>query len=156
MLGSKLEALKCEALNKISREINKGHVFFAGDTRRFDGNFLQVDPNHPALHVPLVESKAGPKIVVNGTECLNLATHNYLGFAGKREIEDEAVKCIKRFGVGSCGPRAFYGTADVHVHLEEKLAEFFGCEQACLYSYGFSTIASAIPAYAKRGDIIFV
>ena len=63
---------------------------------------------------------------------------------------------FRKFGVGSCGPRAFYGTADVHVHLEEKLAEFLGTEQAILYSYGFSTVASAIPAYAKKGDIIFV
>ncbi|XP_077398705.1 serine palmitoyltransferase 1 isoform X5 [Vanacampus margaritifer] len=29
-------------------------------------------------------------------------------------------------------------------------------EEAIIYSYGFATIASAIPAYAKRGDIIFV
>ena len=50
----------------------------------------------------------------------------------------------------------FLGTTDVHVHLEEALANFFGVEQACLYSYGFSTIASAIPAYAKKGDVIFV
>ena len=35
------------------------------------------------------------------------------------------------------------------------MAQFFGAEQACLYSYGFSTIASAIPAYAKKGDVIF-
>ena len=45
---------------------------------------------------------------------------------------------------------------DVHVYLEEKLASFFGAQQAVLYSYGFSTIASAIPAYAKKGDVIFV
>ena len=42
------------------------------------------------------------------------------------------------------------------MYLEEKLASFFGAQQAVLYSYGFSTIASAIPAYAKKGDIIFV
>nr|KAF6398655.1 serine palmitoyltransferase long chain base subunit 1 [Molossus molossus] len=29
-------------------------------------------------------------------------------------------------------------------------------EEAIIYSYGFATIASAIPAYAKRGDIVFV
>ena len=45
--------------------------------------------------------------------------------------------------------------SDVHVHLEERLANFLGTGQAVLYSYGFSTIASAIPAYAKKGDIIF-
>ena len=44
---------------------------------------------------------------------------------------------------------------DVHLKLEEKLAQYMGCEEAILYSYGFSTVASAIPAYAKRGDVIF-
>jgi len=39
--------------------------------------------------------------------------------------------------------------------LEERLARFLGMEQAVSYSYAFSTIASAIPAYAKKGDIIY-
>ncbi|XP_050801900.1 serine palmitoyltransferase 1 isoform X1 [Gopherus flavomarginatus] len=29
-------------------------------------------------------------------------------------------------------------------------------EESIIYSYGFATIASAIPAYSKRGDIVFV
>lgn len=44
----------------------------------------------------------------------------------------------------------------MHLELEEKLAKFMGMEEACVYAYGFSTVASAIPAYAKRGDVIFV
>ena len=44
---------------------------------------------------------------------------------------------------------------DVHLNLETRLAQFMELEEALIYSYGFSTIASAIPAYAKRGDIIF-
>ena len=44
---------------------------------------------------------------------------------------------------------------DVHLEEEEKLAQFMGTEEAIVYSYGFATIASAIPAYSKRGDIIF-
>ena len=58
--------------------------------------------------------------------------------------------------VGSCGPRGFFGTFDAHLDLENKLASFLGVEETILYSYGFSTIASAIPAYAKTGDVIFV
>ena len=61
----------------------------------------------------------------------------------------------RKYGVGSCGPRAFYGTTDIHLALEERLARFLGMEQAVSYSYAFSTIASAIPAYAKKGDIIY-
>lgn len=58
--------------------------------------------------------------------------------------------------MGSCGPRGFYGTIDVHLELEGRLAKFLGAEEAILYSYGFSTVASAIPAYSKRGDILYM
>lgn len=47
-------------------------------------------------------------------------------------------------------------SSDVHLELESRLAKFMKTEEAIIYSYGFSTIASAIPAYSKRGDIIFV
>ena len=53
----------------------------------------------------------GKHLVLDGKECLNLASHNYLGFGGNEEIEAAAIQCVKKFGVGSCGPRAFYGTA---------------------------------------------
>ena len=45
---------------------------------------------------------------------------------------------------------------DVHLDLEEQLAKMMQCEKAIIYSYGFATVASAIPAYAKRGDLLFV
>ncbi|XP_006811317.2 serine palmitoyltransferase 1-like [Saccoglossus kowalevskii] len=80
---------------------------------------------------------------------------NFLGMLGKKTIEDAAVKAIKKYGVGSCGPRGFYGTVDIHLELEDRLAKYMKTEEAILYAYGFSTIASAIPAYSKRGDVIF-
>lgn len=45
--------------------------------------------------------------------------------------------------------------SDVHLELEKRLAEFMRMEQSVVYSYGFSTAASAIGAYCKRGDLIF-
>ena len=45
---------------------------------------------------------------------------------------------------------------DIHLELEARLAKFMGVEEAVLYSYGFSAISSAIPAYSKVGDVIFV
>ena len=98
----------------------------------------------------------GKYVTLNGKKCLDMATHNYLGMAGNADIEAAAAQTIRKYGVGSCGPRAFYGTTDVHIRLEERLAKFLGMEQAVSYSYAFSTIASAIPAYAKKGDIIYV
>ncbi|KAH8290789.1 hypothetical protein KR054_005976 [Drosophila jambulina] len=115
-----------------------------------------TDPNHPLLRTRIVQSKVGKRITVDGHDCLNLGSHNYLGFLEDQEILEESCKTLRKYGVGSCGPRGFYGTMDVHLDLEDRIAKFMGLEEAIVYSYGFSTVASAIPAYAKRGDIIFV
>ena len=44
--------------------------------------------------------------------------------------------------------------ADVHQELERQLADFLGTESAIIYSQGYSTAMSAIPAFAKRGDVL--
>ncbi|XP_055332249.1 serine palmitoyltransferase 1-like [Paramacrobiotus metropolitanus] len=120
---------------------------------------LQVDKSkRMASHRPqlVCEGKVGKYVKINGRSYLNLASYNILNFVGNSQLEEVAKKTIKSYGVGSCGPRGFYGTMDVHLQLEEKLAQFMECEEAILYSYGTATISSAIPAYAKRGDLIFV
>ncbi|KAI1717071.1 aminotransferase class I and II domain-containing protein [Ditylenchus destructor] len=110
---------------------------------------------HQSGNQRFVDGKMGKVVSIEGKDYLNLATYNFLGFVGDKRIEEVAKKTIFKYGVGSCGPRGFYGTVDVHLDLERDLAQYMGCEEAVLYSYGFATIASAIPAYAKRGDIIY-
>ncbi|NWX21560.1 SPTC1 palmitoyltransferase, partial [Aegotheles bennettii] len=95
-------------------------------------------------------------ITVNGKECINFASFNFLGLLNSEQVKSAAQASLKKYGVGTCGPRGFYGTFDVHLELEERLAKFMRTEEAIIYSYGFATIASAIPAYSKRGDIVFV
>ncbi|CAG2166924.1 unnamed protein product [Oppiella nova] len=112
--------------------------------------------DHYALNPRIVTSKLGKRIVIDGTDCLNLSTHNYLGFVENDKCIESAIKGLRKYGVGSCGPRGFYGTVDIHLELESRLAQFMGVEEAVLYSYGFSAISSAIPAYSKVGDVIFV
>src|SRR6266540_1891188 len=38
--------------------------------------------------------------------------------------------------------------------LENDIADFLGTEAAIIYSQGFATVSSVIPAFCKRGDII--
>ncbi|CAD5216247.1 unnamed protein product [Bursaphelenchus xylophilus] len=102
-----------------------------------------------------IEGKIAKKVLIEGKEYFNMATNNFLNFVGNEKIEAAAKKAIKQYGVGSCGPRSFYGTVDIHLEAEKKIAQFMGVEEAVLYSFGFATIASSIPAYSKRGDIIY-
>ncbi|KAI8814308.1 pyridoxal phosphate-dependent transferase [Cladochytrium replicatum] len=104
---------------------------------------------------PVIVGPAGPKVTLsNGKTVLNVASYNFLGVMNSERVKEKAVETLRKYGVGTCGPPGFYGTLDVHQDLEAKLAEFVGAESAIIYSQAFSTIASALPAFAKRGDII--
>nr|XP_026487233.1 serine palmitoyltransferase 1 [Vanessa tameamea] len=109
--------------------------------------------------LPLVERTfevEEPILIDNiGNNVLNVGATSFLCLDKEPSIVENSIKSLHKYGVGSCGPRGFYGTIDVHLELEERLAKFLQVEETCVYSYGFSTVASAIPAYAKKGDIIF-
>jgi len=97
---------------------------------------------------------------------LNFATNDFLGMSSSTLENDQdgpgvAVKnasreALSKYGCGSCGPRGFYGTIDVHLDLEEAISKFTKTEGAIMYSDGASTVSSTIAAFAKRGDLLVV
>nr|XP_028962698.1 long chain base biosynthesis protein 1-like isoform X2 [Malus domestica] len=105
---------------------------------------------------PVLESAAGPHTIIKGKEVVNFASANYLGLIGHEKLLESCTSALEKYGVGSCGPRGFYGTIDVHLDCEARIANFLGTPDSILYSYGLSTMFSAIPAFAKKGDIIVV
>lgn len=106
--------------------------------------------------VPVLESAAGPHTVINGKDVVNFASANYLGLIGHEKLLESCTSSLEKYGVGSCGPRGFYGTIDVHLDCEARIAQFLGTPDSILYSYGLSTMFSAIPAFCKKGDIVIV
>lgn len=44
----------------------------------------------------VVQSRAGKRVTVDGEECLNLATHNYLGYIDDMEVTRRAADCISK------------------------------------------------------------
>ncbi|KAG4101807.1 PLP-dependent transferase [Neocallimastix lanati (nom. inval.)] len=105
--------------------------------------------------VPTVKGIVGPKTVLaDGTIVSNLASYNFLGIINDKRLLEKAIAGVNKYGVGTCGPPGFYGTLDVHMDLEKKLAKFYGTPDALIYAQGFSTISSVIPAFLKRGDLL--
>lgn len=88
------------------------------------------------------------------TQVMNLASYNFTNLAGHDAVKEKAIETLRKYGVGSCSPPGFYGTIDVHMQLEADIARFIGTQNCIIYSQGFSTIGSVIPAFLKRGDII--
>ncbi|XP_048232226.1 long chain base biosynthesis protein 1 isoform X2 [Ricinus communis] len=104
----------------------------------------------------VLESAAGPHAIINSKEVVNFASANYLGLIGHDKLLESCTSALEKYGVGSCGPRGFYGTIDVHLDCEARIAKFLGTPDSILYSYGLSTMFSAIPCFCKKGDIIVV
>ncbi|MBW0492061.1 hypothetical protein O181_031776 [Austropuccinia psidii MF-1] len=86
----------------------------------------------------------------------NLASANFAGLIGNEQVKLRAIQQLRRSGVGSCGPPGFYGTFDVHMELEQDIANFLGLQSSIIYAQAFTAVSSVIPSFSKRGDIIVV
>jgi serine palmitoyltransferase len=113
--------------------------------------------------VPRVEEEDLPVIkgpmklnvtLTTGEELQNWGVTNFLGLQNNEEVTEAAIKTVREYGVGACGPAGFYGSMDVHLELEKQIAKILDVEEAIVYSQGFMAVASVIPAFSKRGDII--
>jgi len=104
----------------------------------------------------IVESSVGAHVIVDGKECINTGCSGFFDLQKNQELIDYAIECTNTYGVGSCGPRGFYGSIQPHLDLEEKIAQFMGVEEALIFSASFQTIASVIPAFSSVGDILII
>ncbi|WP_332651119.1 glycine C-acetyltransferase [Lysinibacillus sp. 54212] len=112
---------------------------------RDQGLYNEIDP---------VEGANGPMIRVRGKHLINLSSNNYLGLATNEELKHIAKEAIAKYGVGAGAVRTINGTLDLHVKLEEKLAEFKGTEAAISYQSGFNCNMAAISAVMDKNDAI--
>lgn len=74
--------------------------------------------------------------------------------SSRRRKKKEVQEIISQYGVGTCGPRGFYGTLDLQLELEELLAKSLGVEAVVLYAHALLAVASVIKCFCKRGDVI--
>lgn len=83
--------------------------------------------------VPL-DGKQGGTVQVNGKQAVMLAANNYLGLANHPAVVEAAKKALEKYGYGLASVRFICGTQPLHRQLEEKIAEFLGCEDSILFS----------------------
>ena len=136
--------------NSLERKMDLSNVLDAFLTEnlkelRDQGLYNEVDP---------VEGPNGATIKVRGKELINLSSNNYLGLATNEELKRIAKETIDIYGVGAGAVRSINGTLDLHVKLEEKLAEFKGTEAAISYQSGFNCNMAAISAVMDKNDAI--
>src|SRR5512133_3452853 len=94
----------------------------------------------------LVAGEQGSRVVIDGREVLLLCSNNYLGLANHACLKESAIKAVERYGTGSGAARLVSGNMELHVALEQRLAEFKGTESALVFNSGYAANTGAIPA----------
>lgn len=101
-----------------------------------------------------IESEQDSEVVMKGQRVLMFGSNSYLGLTNHPKIKEASIEAIRKYGTGCAGSPFLNGTLDIHIELEEKLADFVGKEKAIVYSTGFHTNIGVIPTIVGRGDHI--
>jgi glycine C-acetyltransferase len=85
---------------------------------------------------------------------LNMCANNYLGLSDHPQVIESAKASYDRWGFGLSSVRFICGTQSIHKSLEEKLADFFGMEDAILYSSCFDANSGLFEALLGAEDAV--
>lgn len=102
-----------------------------------------------------LQATDGTTVQIDGREVIMAGSNNYLGLTNDPRVIKAARDVIKVYGTGCTGSRYLNGTLDLHLELEEKLAEFMNKDACVLFSTGYQTNEGAIQTIAGRRDVIF-
>jgi 8-amino-7-oxononanoate synthase len=102
-----------------------------------------------------LQATDGTTVQIEGREVIMAGSNNYLGLTNDPRTIKAAQDVIATYGTGCTGSRYLNGTLDLHLELEEKLADYMNKEACVLFSTGYQTNEGAIQTIADRNDIIF-
>jgi len=83
-------------------------------------------------------------------------SNSYLGLTNHPKVKEAAIAAIRKYGTGCAGSRFLNGTLDIHIKLEEKLANFVHKDGALCYSTGFQVNLGVVSLIAGRNDYLLL
>lgn len=104
----------------------------------------------------VIDSDQDTLVTMNGKQILMFGSNSYLGLTTHPKIKEAAKQAIDKYGSGCAGSRFLNGTLDIHIALEEKLAQFVHKEAALVFSTGFQVNLGVIPALTGRNDYVLI
>ncbi len=104
--------------------------------------------------LPVLGTEQKNRVVLNGKEVIIMCTNNYLGFANHPRLREAAKKAIDAWGFGTGAVRQIAGTMEIHIRLEEMLAEYKHTESALVFVAGIAANRGTIQALMGEEDTI--
>ncbi len=101
-----------------------------------------------------ISSAQDTEVMMDGRKVIMLGSNCYLGLVSNPEVKEAVKRAAEKYGSGSSGSRFLNGTLDIHLKLEEELADLVHKEAAVLYSTGFQVNLGVISALVGKGDYV--
>jgi len=102
----------------------------------------------------VIESDQDTEVIINGRKVLMFGSNAYLGLTNHPKVKEAAIAATKKYGTGMAGSRFLNGTLDIHLELEKKFANFWGKDDALVYSTGFNVNLGVVSCMTGREDYI--
>ena len=103
-----------------------------------------------------IESEQDTVVKINSKDVLMFGSNSYLGLTTHPKLKEASKNAIDKYGSGCAGSRFLNGTLDLHLELEEKLANYVGKENALVFSTGFQVNLGVISSIPGRHDYIIL
>lgn len=94
-------------------------------------------------------------IRLNGNDCINFCSNDYLGLAGHPQLIEAAQHAFAQSGFGSGASHLVCGHHELHEQLEQTAAKALGRERALLFSTGFAANTAVLSTLLSPQDAIF-
>jgi 8-amino-7-oxononanoate synthase len=103
-----------------------------------------------------IQSDQDTEVMIDGKKVLMFGSNSYLGLTNHPKVKAAAIAAIEKYGTGCAGSRFLNGTLDIHIRLEEKLAQLVNKEGALCYSTGFQVNLGVVSLIAGRNDYLLL
>lgn len=89
-------------------------------------------------------------------EMVMMGSNNYLGLTTHPKVLKAGREAHEKYGAGAGGPALLSGSFEIHRELEERLARLKGCEDALVFSTGYSTNVGIISGLLRKNDVAII
>ena len=106
---------------------------------------------------PILEGTPGARMRFRGKDVIMWAVNNYLGIAGRPDVQAVAEEAVRRYGPSApMGSRMLTGNTDEHIALEKKFPAFTGKGGSVVFNYGYLGVLGTVSALVGPDDSVII
>ena len=95
----------------------------------------------------------GLHTTIKGKPIVNFSSNDYLGLTNHPKVKEAAKDAVEQFSCG-LGSSRVQATADKHLELEARLADWYGFESCLTFTTGYQAMVGTIMALADKDTTI--